>query len=405
MTRFIFILALSATSFAVTAQVLSMDAAVDHALEKHPSIMAARASTSYHAALKRAAIDFPKTDIVFMRGQFNSIVTDENITIGQVIPFPLTLLRQRKLSSEQLTSARIAEIVTRNELTYRVRQTYNRLTYLKARRVLLEQQDSLFMNLLRAVSLQYKTGEGTALATTLAETQRFESRNELEKNLNDITSMMNSLRLQCRINFQDISGTLDGLVTGDEDLEVPDLNPSQQYMQQQVKVAEQEKKLEASRMLPDVKIGYFNQTLIGFQNLSGQDVYFGSSKRFDGFQVGLSFPLWFGGFTARTKALSYSESLARSREEENNIEVAQQFDQALHELEKNKRSVTYYRESALKAARQLRYQTEIAFRNGEIDYHSMLIGIKQAIAIEEGFLTSLYNYNDNLILIQYLKGK
>lgn len=404
MTRFIIFFAFNTISAMLAAQTLTMESAVTYALERHPLVTGARAETSRQSALKRAAIDVPKTEVSLMRGQFNSIVTDENITIGQTIPFPVTMARSRKLATEMVTSARMSEDVTKNELAYRVRQAFNRLLYLKTRNVILERQDSLFDNLLRAAALQYQTGEITLLIKTLAETQRLEARNALERNRNDIEGAGHALRLLCRADFSDISGTLEGLVAEPDDLQTPDHNPSQLYFRQQVEVVAREKRLEASRALPEIKIAYFNQTLIGLQNIKGQDVYFGRSKKFDGFQFGLSVPLWFGGYAARTKALAYATELARTHAAQTDLQVAQQFNQALQELEKDRRSLHYYRDSALKAAGLLRAQTATAFRNGEVDYQTLLLSVKQALTIEEGYLNALYNYNESLITIHYLKG-
>lgn len=404
MKRFTIFFALNTISAILPAQTLTMESAIAYALERHPSVIGAKAETSRQTALKRAAIDIPKTDISLMRGQFNSIVTDENFTIGQTLPFPITMLRQRKLSMEMVTSAQISEAVTKNELVYRVSQAFNQLLYLKARSIILERQDSLFENLLRAATLHYKTGEATMLVRTLAETQRMEAGNAVERNQNDLEGARIALRLLCQVNFSNISGTLEGLVAEPGDLEPPDQSPSQLYFRQRVEIATEEKRLEASRALPEMKISYFNQTLTGMQNINGQDIYFGSSKRFDGFQFGLSVPLWFGGYAARTKALAHAGESARSQAERNDLQLAQQFNQALQELEKNRKSLRYYRESALKSAGLLHDQTEIAFRNGEIDYQTMLLNIRQVLAIEEGYLTALYNYNESLITIHYLKG-
>lgn len=404
MTRFIILFALNTISAMLSAQTLTLESAVAYALERHPSVMGARAEISRQTALKRAAIDVPKTEISVMRGQFNSVVTDENVTIGQTIPFPITMLRNKKLSTEMVESARIGEEVTKNELVYRVRQAFNQLLYLDARRTLLERQDSLFDNLLRGATLQYKAGEATLLAKTLAETQRMETGNALERNQHDLESARNTLRLLCQTDFKDISGTLDGLIVEPGDLQAPDRSPSQLYARQQVEIARQEKRLEASRALPEIKVAYFNQTLIGMQNIRGEDVYFGPSKKFDGFQFGLSVPLWFGGYAARTKALAYAAESTRRQAERNDLQHAHQFNQALQELVKNRGSLHYYRESALKAAGLLRQQTAMAFRNGEVDYQTLLLSLRQALGIEAEYLNVLYNYNESLITIYYLKG-
>jgi cobalt-zinc-cadmium resistance protein CzcA len=48
------------------------------------------------------------------------------------------------------------------------------------------------------------------------------------------------------------------------------------------------RKLETASTLPDFNVGYFNQSLIGVQSINGADVNFDGSKRFQGFNVGVS---------------------------------------------------------------------------------------------------------------------
>ena len=60
-------------------------------------------------------------------------------------------------------------------------------------------------------------------------------------------------------------------------------------------------------MLPDFNVGYFNQSLIGFQNINGTEVNFDGSKRFQGFNVGISIPITFFSNASRIKSLDYKQ--------------------------------------------------------------------------------------------------
>jgi len=156
--------------------------------------------------------------------------------------------------------------------------------------------------------------------------------------------------------------------------------------------------------LPDLRIGYFNQTLIGVHNVNGTDTYFGSHKRFHGFQLGVSLPLWYKPFKARLQAAVLSQKVAEEQEQAHTLELYQQFNQIQQELVKNNTSLLYYRESALKASKLLRSQSAISFKNGEIDYKNHLLNLQDALTVEEEYLSTQYEYNQNVITINYLKG-
>ena len=62
--------------------------------------------------------------------------------------------------------------------------------------------------------------------------------------------------------------------------------------------------LVKAQQVPQVALGYFNQTLVGTQNISGQDVYFGPNQRFQGAIVQSQIPIDFKAFQKRKEALA-----------------------------------------------------------------------------------------------------
>jgi heavy metal efflux system protein len=387
----------------VKGQTLTLEQAVQLALEKNPATLAASAETARQSALKRA-FDIPKAEVSLMSGQFNSINRDQNITISQTIPFPTALISQGKLAKSRAEEARLAEMLTRTEIAYRVKQLFNQCIYLQVRRGMLLRQDSLFAEMLRVATVQYTTGESTLLAKTSAETQRIDMANQLRRNEADIENVKNSIRLWCQTEFVHAEGALENLIA-DQDTSLPPLlTPAQLLMEQRLKTAEQEKKVSISQTLPDIKVGYFNQTLIGVQTINGQEVYFDSNRRFDGFQIGLTFPLWVMSPAARIRSGNHAEEVAKQEAQASNVEIMLSFNGASMELEKNRKSLSYYQKSALANAMMLRSQSEASFRSGEIDYETLLRNLRQVIVIEDGYLSTLYEYNNNLITLDYLRG-
>lgn len=385
--------------------------AIELAIEKNPGVQAAKLETSRQRALKPTAFELPKTDITLMYGQYNSIQKDDNnLTIVQGIPFPTLFWKQHGLNKALTASAILKENINKHEITFQVKQLFNQLLYLKQQHELLVQQDSLLNDLARIANLQYKTGEGTLLAKTAAETQLFEVQNLRGRNRADIRIAFSHLQLLCQSNtITEVAGSLENFATMDE-IQYPDStdlskNPSLAFSKQLTEVSNWQRKVEVARIMPDLRVGYFNQTLIGTQNINGRDQYFGSAKRFQGFQAGISFPLWFAPHTARIKAASLATEVAKKQSEAISLSITQQYNQTLQELTKNKISLEYYRSSALKTADLLEHQSRLAFKSGEIDYTSLLLNLRQVLAIREGYLLALQQYNQSIITIDYLKGE
>ncbi|HEX5170226.1 MAG TPA: TolC family protein [Cyclobacteriaceae bacterium] len=386
---------------------ISLEDAIKLTIERNPSIQAQVLETERVTALRRTTIDLPKTDVTLLYGQYNSIEkNDNNISIRQTIPFPTAFGRQKGLNDAMTASSVMKENLTKNELILQVKDVFNRLLYLKARKQILIQQDSLLAELLRIAEVQFKTGEISLVTRTSSETQRNEIINQLNRNEADIQIAVNQLQLLCQSSgITDVTGDLENFV------ELPEMdtaslmqNPSLVLSRQQVVIAEYQKKLEASRTWPDLHVGYFTQTLIGYQNVNGQEQYFGSNKRFQGFQAGLSIPIWFIPHTARVKAAAYATDVAQKNSETQALLIKQQYNQAILEFNKNFNSLNYYKTSALSTADLLERQSQLAFKNGEVDHTTLLLNVRQALSIREGYLLALQQYNQSIIIIQYLNG-
>lgn len=407
---FIFILiGLGLTSLNSNAQdaPVTLNESLKLALEKNPTVQASAIETERQSTLKKTSFDIPKTEVAVLFGQYNSIQrNDNNFTITQSIPFPTFFARQNALNKELITASSLKEKITKNELSFQVRQTFNQLLYLKAREKTFLQQDSLLADLARAASLQYKTGEGTLLTKTLAETQYVEIKNQFTRNRSDIETALNHLQLLCQTpEIKDVSGELESFLNGADTSNVTWLNnPAMELGKQQASIAGMQKKLESARLLPDIQVSYFNQTLIGTQNINGQDQYFGSDKRFQGFQVGLSLPLWIFPHTAKIKAADLTVQAAIKHQEATQLQIEQQYNQTIQEITKNKNSLKYYRGTALETAALLTTHSHKAFKSGELDFTSLLLNLRQALTIQEGYLSALHQYNQSVITLQYLNG-
>jgi cobalt-zinc-cadmium resistance protein CzcA len=386
---------------------LTLDEAVRLALEKHPAVLASALERDRQAALKPAAIDIPKTDVTLMKGQYNSIQkNDNNITITQTLPFPTVLHRQAVLSRTQAETAGLRYRVTRSEMAYQVRQVFVQLLYLQARAQVLAREDSIMKHLQRSAELQYKTGEANLLVQTAAQTQALELGNQIGRNEADRRSALQHLQLLCQEPaLAGVNGDLETLsVQVDTDSAAVAQNPTLALSNALVTTARWQKKVDVARTWPDIRVGYFNQTLIGTQTVNGQDRYFGSSYRFQGFEVGLAIPLWFSSHAARIRAATIGHEAAQKQADATRTVLQQQHLQARADVVKNTNSLAYYRQTALNTAGLLERQSLKAFDAGEINLTTHLLNLRQALSIREGYLDALHQYHQSNITLHYLNG-
>ena len=184
-----------------------------------------------------------------------------------------------------------------------------------------------------------------------------------------------------------------------------DRNPYLVYIKQQVEVAQIEKRLESSQMLPDISVGYFNQTIIGTQDVDGIPQNFGQDDRFTGVQAGITVPLWFFPFTSRTKAAKISENIARTNAENYTKSISGNYQSLLDEYNKYASSVDYYENQAVPEADLIIEQATRSYEAGALDYIDYVLTLNRALVIRQNHLETLNSYNQTVIAIEYITGK
>ena len=390
------------------ARLVSLEEAIQTAVAQNPSLRAAASETEAVRHLKRTSVEIPKTQALWMSGQYNSLNKDNSITITQSLPFPTVFTSQSRLGELRVKSSQYRELASRNELIYQVKQVCQTLQFLQARERLLRSQDSLFAELVRTTTLQLATGEGTLLQKTSAETRYNEVKNQMVQNLAD--------QLTARAQLRVLMNTTDdvSLLPSDflplnttlvNDLGQVTENPLLAYQQSLSSVAKQEKRVETNRSLPDLSFGYFSQSLIGFQTQpDGTDRYFSADDKFSGFMVGLAIPIWFVPSAARVKAAGAQSESFRLQAESVEKQLQGDWRKAIQQFEKHSGSLRYYRESALPNAQMLLRQSTTAFRAGEIGQADFRLNVQQAISIEESYLQTVLDYNQSVLSLEFLAG-
>lgn len=389
------------------SQTFGMQELIDLALKNNPATHASTLEIERQTKLKKSSSEIPKTDVSLMYGQYNSVYDqDNNLTISQSIPFPTVFTSQNRLAKERILSATLQDKITRNELALQIKHLVNRVLYLKALQQTWMKYDSLYTDLTRVAEIQYKTGEGTLLSKTSAETLWREMQDKKYRNEVDIQVTLQHLQLLCQSSYPiDVSGHLENLVDSTIIEEVTlQANPSLALAQQEVIVSTWQRKAIAAQALPDLRIGYFNQTLVGTQNVNGQDQYFGPSKRFQGFQLGLSIPIWIVPSLAKVKAARIEENIYAKRNESIQLALTQEHAKALQDYNKNTKSLAYYKDFALKTTDLLIHQSKLAYKNGEVDYNTLLLNYRQALGIQENYWNAWQEYNQSIFILQYLNG-
>jgi heavy metal efflux system protein len=387
------------------ADSLPVDKAIEEALKNNASIKAANFEVESQRQLKKTSFDLPKTDVVVLYGQYNSFPNDNNVMVSQSIPFS-AFGSQGALNRALTASTEMKKSVTENEIVYQVKQTYYQLVFTLARHKLLQRQDSIYEGFLKSATLRHETGETNLLERTTAEAQRNEARNQLRQNEGEIAQLQSQLKIIVNSpSLEDVTASDLFPLPLENVLDTMGYkgNPTLRYMYQQIEVTQNQKKLQAANFAPDLLVGFFSQTLIGGPTNETGNVAT-SSDRFTGFQLGISLPLWFVPHQARVRSMEYNRQATESNYDFYQTSFQGQVNRAIQRLNINKNSLDYYTSSALPNSDLILMQSQAAYREGEIGYAEYLLGIRNAINIQEGYLKTLNDYNQSIIHIEYLTG-
>ena len=382
--------------------------AVQMALDSNLAIRSAAYGLAAQKALKGAAWDIPKTAIDGQYGQFNSYTKDNSLSVTQSFAFPTVYTNQNKLAKAHIKSSEWQCKVTELEIAIQVKQVYWQLSFLYAKQSQLIYQDSLFSRVLRAAELRSKAGETNRLEMITARSQSMEVKNKLQQVVADI--VINNRKLQTLLNVESVLNPVDTVLHRIDFAPPPEVNainanPSLGYIQQESETSGLEKKLEISKSLPDINIGFFSQTIRGTQEVNGLPRTFGSSDRFNGIQAGITIPLWFKPYASRIKAAKINEQLAQINKEYYSKTLTGNYQSLLDENKKFAASVDYYEQQAVPEANLIIDQASLSFKAGAMDYIEYILSLNRALDIKINYLDALNNYNQTVINLDFITGK
>lgn len=259
----------------------------------------------------------------------------------------------------------------------------------------------------KVAGLRFSSGETNLLEKTTAEAKRNEISMLFKQVEAEFLSTYSSLKtiMNTTENFE-VNKTFEPMqLSVSLDTSLVSLNPSLLALYQQAVIAEKNSKLETTQTLPDFKIGYFNQSIIGFQRVGNQDVYFDGADRFTGFNIGLNIPLTFFSNSAKIKSLKLQQRSLQKAADNNKLILQNQLSNVFQQYGVNFAQYNLYRTTATVNAETIVSTATAGFRSGEIGYLEYANALQTATDIQLKYLQSIYQINQSIININLLISK
>ncbi|MBK1440352.1 CusA/CzcA family heavy metal efflux RND transporter [Parapedobacter sp. ISTM3] len=388
---------------------ITIEQAISMALANNQDVLAAELHAKASESMLVATAELPKAEVGVQSGSFNSLARDNAFQLTQAIPFPTVFGARRKLYQAEAEASRINREITVNTLKNQVRTSFYYIQYLLHRQDKLTYLDSLYADASRAAFLRYQTGEASQLEMSMADTKRGEIKLLLEENG---TQLRNAYRdFSALLNMDGMLSIAPGATY--EPVELTTLvdnaavirHPIIRELQQRAFITEQRKRVETAQTLPDVTVGYTNQSLVGTYLMNGREQYFGRDKRFGFVNVGIAIPLTLGATKGRIRAMEYQQQAAEAVSQQAVRMMEARLLNAYEQYELRWRRYQYFVKKALPNAERIIQAAQLGYQTGEITYVEYLYALQTSTDVELDCLEVIQSLNQAVIDINFLINK
>lgn len=392
------VLLLLSASVTVQAQnKIRLSAAIDSALVNNLSVQASAAEVAYYQALKRSGTDIDKTAFAFEYGQFNSRVNDNRFAVAQSIQFPTVYKHQNAINRTNIVISQTGKSQKEIELKNRLKYTFYQLLIMQDKMRLLREADSIYNGLITKGRSRYKLGDIDILELSTLENQQFQISSQVQM----ITTAFDLLKRDFQVLMntgKSYEPAADSIVyTPSGSIDDYDLyrSPAIKQYVQKVQLADLQKQLEASRLLPTFSAGINSSTIVGWQTIGqNYEQYYGVGHRFNSVNVGMGLPIFYGAQRAKIKAAENQKLMYTLEMDAAKQQLDADRNRAIELYTRYKELVGKYQKQMLPNAENIINTANQKFALGEIGYINWTILINQAIQMKSEYLDMVQRMNE-----------
>ncbi len=390
---------LSAAGMANAQTPISLQAATDLALKNNNGIQNERLRSTYQNELVKSSRAIPNTTVSGEFGQINSIYGDKRIGIEQSIGFPTVYTSQRSYLEAVVKTSELNIKIQETELKKQVAETYFGLISIEQKERLLQHSDSLYASFLEEAKQRFDAGESNILEKTTAENQRGQIQLQLDQ--------LDQERALLQIQFQLLLNT-ETVYVPDESSAKPNAmaidtaslknHPVAQYYQQQQETAQALTRVEKSKLLPDLSVGY---NVMSMRGTGSDNNLYDGALRFQSVQVSLGIPIFNGGQRSRVQSAKTNEAIALGEYQNNLQQLEMRYLAVYSTYQKNAAAVDYYESEGLKHAETIATTANQQLQTGDINYLEWVLLMNQVVTIQNNYIDAVTDRNQSIAELNY----
>ncbi|WP_113653156.1 CusA/CzcA family heavy metal efflux RND transporter [Pedobacter namyangjuensis] len=375
---------------------IKLSAALDSLYKNNISLKRGQLKADYNRQLTRTATNIAPLDLSGEHGRYNSALTDNRLSVSQTFNVPSVYARQKEKLLEEWRTSLLQRELSKAELAKVATQVFYDLAVNEKLKELYLGADSSFRQLRRLALQRLKSGESSVLEKASAENQLLQVGTKLQ-NLR-IQELVLQQQLAYLLNTsQQLRPEVDALVVRPAftDTSAWADHPQLKLLRQQEKAAVAATKVEQSKLLPEINVGYNSTTL-------RDDIKFDRSDRFQSLQLGISIPLFGGSQRNKVRSAKTYQELTKLE----TADVARQVHTGLRSAYMQYRQqldlVESLEKEGLCTAWEITSTLSKQLANGEINYLEWTMLNNEAINIRESYFTAIQQLNKTITELNYL---
>jgi cobalt-zinc-cadmium resistance protein CzcA len=363
------------------------------ALDRNIQIKNAELLEDKSNKMEKTAWDFGTFDFDFTRGQQNTELIDNMYDIEQGLGAPFTISATRKYYKSEQKFYNRNTLMIKKEVKKQLRSYYYSWLYEQQMVGILDSSIVLYQKSADFADLQYETGESNLLSKVMlsSELQRLIIRRDLHRiNLNTIENDIQTLLNTDSVYIPNELGLSKLLIVLPDDsaLYALDSVPDIMVRRSHRDAMNRYYKLVKSQLSPSFSAGYYSQEI---DHVPG----------YQGWKVGLSFPLLFIPQKARSQAAYIELSRAENQYIFEKLRIRREIESLLAKYEQMKKSLQFYEDQRLNNVELIVKNANMLYTSGSIGYIEYTQNLTTARQIMEDYFKLIHEYNQFVIDLYY----
>ena len=393
MTAIILSFAVGVNAQSSEAKRVSMEEAIEIALQNHPRLKVSTAEIEKSRATRGEIWDGGSTSFSYAWGQLNGEFNKDNeMSIEQSLGSFLTPFYKNSLVKSQVSTGEYYRNMVKKEIIAEVKRAWTYYQYANSIYSLYKHQDEIAGKLKQSGDLRYSQGDIDLTEKNMISAMAANMRTMLLHWQEEVSLAKKRLTWVCYSDIQILPSDDSLVIFQSSDT---DLLPSADHLNYFLGKVDEQKKLlqiERSKFFPEFSFGYTRQKIAPLKNLNS-------------WMVGVSFPILFFPQKSRSKQAKISLRIAKWEADNNKTMLNNKVEELKGRLKQQKESLQYFTEAALYEAESLQNSAVSRYGANEIDITEFVQSINSARDIKKSYIETVYNYNVSVLELELYTDK